>query len=398
MTDSGERGVAVAPDAPPTDLRFLTEAIRDADAAAFAHVGDRSDPDLRYLDRFDGSDRPHAFVAVPGRATLCAPALAAEGVGRGFVAGAPDDGIERDVRTAGAGAPPGKRAAAALDALLGDRAGGTVLVPRHVPHDAAVYLERAGYDLRSTPAVAAARAVKSDAEVDRLRAAQRAATRAMARAESALAAAEADGGRLRREGAPLTVERLRRVANAALASAGVGAADATDVRTGGGAPDRRRDGTIRPGETVRIDLSPRGPRGYRGALARTFVVAGEGGWERRAHVAVEAARRAALAELDDGAGVSPSTVREEATAELTAYGFGGGETVRGAVRGVGLARREAPAPGADAPLEAGNAVALELELADPDEGAVRVADLLLVGDDGCEPLGEFPRSLAPEAR
>jgi len=65
---------------------------------------------------------------------------------------------------------------------------------------------------------------------------------------------------------------------------------------------------------VLIDISPRGPDGYRGDLTRTFVVDGDDGWERRAYLAVESAREAALAEIEPG--VPTKTVHGEAAAEL----------------------------------------------------------------------------------
>jgi Xaa-Pro aminopeptidase len=409
-----------------TDLTPVVDAVEAAGADAFVAVGDRFDDDLRYLTRFSGPDRAYALVVVPGavdgegggdagRAVCCAPALFAEQARREFVdAAGVHDGVVREVRTAGVGDHAGERAAAAVADLLGESvddpdADRTLLVPPSVPHDAAVYLERAGNDLRSTDAVTTARARKTPAELDRLRGVQRATTAGMARAETALAeghVGEDEAGRpaVRWEGAPLTTERLRRAVNAVLAARGVRDAGNTVIGAGPSAADLHfvGDEPIRPGETVLIDVSPRGPDGYYGDMTRTFVVDGDGGWERRAYVAVEAAREAALAEVEPG--VPAKTVHGEAAAELAAYGFdpnaGEGETgfTHGTGHGVGVSLHESPSLSGAGELRPGHVVTIEPGVYDPDAGGVRLEDLVVVTDDGCEILAEYPFGIAPEAR
>ncbi|SDF87221.1 Xaa-Pro aminopeptidase [Halorubrum xinjiangense] len=424
-----------------TDLRPVVEAVRDADAAAFVAVGDRFDDDLRYLTRFSGPDRPSALVVVPDepadRAVLCAPALFREQTEREFVASARvstaeltdddaeptddasagfHDGVVREVRTEDLGDHAGERAAAVLGDLVsaenGDR---TVLTPASVPHDAAVYLERAGNDLASTDAVAAARARKTPAEVDRLRRVQRAAVAGMARAESVLAESEVveavDGGPessrpppLRWEGEPLTTERLRREVNRVLAARGVRDAGNTVIGAGPSAADLHYVGNdpVRPGETVLLDVSPRGPDGYYGDVTRTFVVDGDGGWERRAYVAVEAAREAALDEVEPG--VPAKTVHGEAAAELAAYGFdpngdeGEAGFTHGTGHGVGVSLHEGPSLSGAGELRPGHVVTVEPGVYDPDVGGVRLEDLVLVTDEGYEILAAYPFGIVPQAR
>jgi Xaa-Pro aminopeptidase len=215
----------------------------------------------------------------------------------------------------------------------------------------------------------------------------------------------------------VTAERLRRVANVSVAAAGVDPAGATTVRVGGvgvgpGTDPTRvdPDRTARAGDPIVVDLAPRGPAGYRGGLARTVVVGGRGGWERRAHVAVEAARRAALGAVEPG--VPAGTVRRELLAELTAYGFE--DDSRAAVHGVGLAPRERPLAGAGAgeDLRAGTTLAIAASVAGPppgpaDDGTdgdhdragecplVRLRDVVAVTSDGAELLVDPPTGLSP---
>jgi len=418
---------SASPHRPPrTDLTQITEAVAAADADAFVAVGDRFDDDLRYLTRAAGSDRASALVVTPsedagGRAVYCVPSALRERAERRFVEAARDrdggfhDSVSREVRTDRAGDHAGERATGVVRDLIGDAGGdGTALVPASIPHDAAVYLERAGNELASTDAVATARSLKTDAEIDRLGRIQRAAVAGVSRARTVLAESAVEGARptgddrpdrrpaLRWDGSPLTAERLRRAVNVALAAEGVGDAGDTAIGVGGSATSHRRAGTtdIRPGETVVVGVSPRGPDGYHGDLTRTFVVDGDGGWERRASVAVEAAREAALVEVEPGTPVA--TVGGEAAAELAAYGFdpnpepGEAGATGEPVRGVGLSRCEAPSGGTE--LRPGHVIAVEPGVRDPTVGRVRLGDLVVVTDDGYEPLAEHPLGIAPEPR
>jgi Xaa-Pro aminopeptidase len=442
---SGDPSTEDAPALRPlrTDLTPIAEAIEAAEADAFVAVGDRFDDDLRYLTRFSGPDRAYALAVVPngptvgrdaesdaaGRAVCCAPALFAEQAEREFVASARSrggdrdgdsdrdggdadfhDGVVREIRTEGVGAHAGERAAVAVDELLdGPDGEPTLLVPPSIPHDAAVYLERAGNELASTDAVTTARKRKTDAELDRLRRVQRATAAGMARAETVLAESEVgagDDGRpaVRWEGAPLTTERLRRAVNAVLAERGVRDAGNTVIGAGPSAADLHfvGDDPIYPGETVLLDISPRGPDGYYGDMTRTFVVDGDGGWERRAYVAVEAAREAALAEVEPG--VPAKTVHGEAAAELAAYGFdpnaGEGETgfTHGTGHGVGVSLHESPSLSGAGELRPGHVITVEPGVYDPDVGGVRLEDLVVVTDDGYEILATYPFGIVPEKR
>ena len=360
-------------------------------AAALAVVGDRSDPDLRYLAGFDGPDREYAVVVTRDAAVCCAPRL-----------------FERDARDAFPGRvatdeqgdPAGRRAAAALDDLGAD---GTVLTPRAIPHDAALYLEGAGHDVASTDAVAAARAIKTESEIERVRTVAAAAEAGIRRAAAVLGAATADGDRLRFEGAPLTTERLRRAVDAEMAGCGVDPAHNTVVGAGPSCADLhyRGDDPLRPGKTILLDVSPRGPEGYHADCTRTFVVGGGGGWPRRAHVAAEMGMDAALAVLSAGAGEAASKVHTEAAAEIRAYGFpvDDGEVgfTHSIGHGVGLALHERPSTQGDAELTAGTVLTVEPGVYDPEEGGVRIEDLVVVRAEGYENLIDLPRSLDPAA-
>jgi Xaa-Pro aminopeptidase len=215
----------------------------------------------------------------------------------------------------------------------------TVLTPRSVRHDVALLLERAGYDLASTTALDEARAVKTSAERDALRTLGRATAAGFDTAADCLARADVVDGVLRTdEGAattPLTETRLARTVAATLSRRGIETPDVR-VQSAGDAL-----GVDRP---VVVECRPVAA-GVRLRAAWTFVVDGDGGWERRAQLALDAAHRAArekVATAVDGETVTAGEVTAEVRAEVTAYGF---DTPGVAVHGIGQSARERPQGG-----------------------------------------------------
>ena len=468
--DAGRPARDIAPLQP--DLRPILDAVTTAAAAGFVAVG--ADADRRYLTGLDAST-PGGIVVVPGdgptppRATCCVPPDCAIRAEEAFVDAALDvpspatdppsadafhDGVARSVVAVSAADPTGLAVASVLarehkqDGVPGPSVEGgecarahaedvdadtgvttaedrTVLAPRSIPHDAALYLERAGFVVASTTAVRDARARKSPAAVGRIRHVQRAAAASMARAETMLArasvdrvesAAEAtetgdatDTGDLqpvcRLDGEPLTTDRVRRVIRTTLAEHGaygghivVAAGPASVARR----PPIHDAAPVRPGTPVVVSITPRGPSGYHGRLTRTFVVDGDGGWDRRAYVAVEAAQAAALAEVTPG--TVAAAVGEEAAAEIAAYGFDPAadrtepDYVHDAGGGIGLSAREPPSLASDSVLRAGHTLAVEPGVSHPAHGGVRLGDVVVVTDDGAERLVEYPFGTTPAVR
>jgi len=380
------------------DYERLATAVVDADAAAFVHVGDRRDPAFSYCAGGARPERRSAFALTDDETVLCVPEPFAPSAERSF----PGDAVrsfDPDRRHPGL---------VAADALADRGVEGTVLTPPAIGHDAALYVERAGYELASTDAVTKARERKTDAERSRIERAQTIAGTGLDRARAVLGASTVDGDRLARDGETLTAERLGREVDAAMARAGGDPARNTQVgvdgppvdpAVGGGAGGEAADAVpLRPAATITVSVAPREPGGYHGRLARTLVVDGDGGWERRANVALRNAREAALAELSGGAGATPASVRGEIVAELGAYGFDAGLesdiVVDELGGGVGLERREAPRLTSGGELRAGTALALRPGLSDPERGHVELADVAVVREDGVDLLGDHSTSMA----
>ena len=404
-----------APPTPPVGLAALGEPLAEPDTVGFVHVARGDDPDRRYLTRAAEPQQAAAVVCLPSdagglHAIYCVSEVDRDAAVADFItdsADAPaaeaDHAIERSVATRDPQTPPGTHAVSVLADRLGTAEGtSTLRVPSHLPHDAAVRLQDAGYELSSTPAIDDARASKTDAERDCLRAVQRAATHGMAHASELLAESTIADGIVRVDGDPLSARQLEHEIAATLAGVGV-TPETVRVRAGDTPPTE----PLPADAGIVVHLVPRGPHGYHGHLTRTVVVDSDGGWDRRAFIAANAAQTAARRHSEPGGNVG--TVAAEASAELTAYGFsprphsgddaddtatddaGGWATVHG----VGLTPHEAPSPADDGALQVGSVLAVETGVVDPDQGRIQLGSLIEVTADGAERLVDAPVSLTP---
>jgi Xaa-Pro aminopeptidase len=151
---------------------------------------------------------------------------------------------------------------------------------------------------------------------------------------------------------------------------------------------------IRPGQLVVIDMGCR-LDGYCSDCTRTFATGGELSDEaREVYDLVLRAQLESLAAVRAGAvcrevdGVARSIIEDAGHGERFGHGLG---------HGVGLEVHEAPrlsrlAP-EDARLQAGNVVTVEPGVYLPGELGVRIEDLVVVTDEGCEILSGFPKEL-----
>ena len=282
------------------------------------------------------------------------------------------------------------------------------LVDPDMPVAVADRLRADGLSLRpDAMAVAARRRVKSAEELAGIRRAQEAAEAGMAAVAALLRRSRADGDRLLLDGAPLTADAVRAELREECRRHGCPAPPdviVSSVWQGGG--HEPGSGPLPANRPIVVDVWPQDERSACwGDMTRTFVVGDVPQrvreMDRLVRDALEAPRAAARP------GVTGRELHELACDVFEAAGEHTQRTGRGSDpdagfqfslgHGVGLAVHEAPTlglAGAD-PLVAGDVVAMEPGLWDPEMGEVRFEDLLVITETGSETLNRYPFDLNP---
>ena len=284
-------------------------------------------------------------------------------------------------------------------------------VPDDFPVGLADRLRADGIVLRvDGGAVEDRRRAKAPAELEGIRAAQRAAEAGMAAAEGLLARADARDGWLTLDGEPLTAEAVRAALRDACAAAGAPAPpDVIVASVHQGSGHDPGTGPLPAGLPIQVDaMAARRGDGVLGRhdphLRRRR---GPGGRPRAGAARARRAGggpRARPAPASPGASCTPgsATVFEAAGHRTQRTGPGDDPTAGfqfSLGHGVGLEVHEAPGLGmlGPEPLVAGDVLAVEPGLWERGIGGVRYEDLLLVTEDGCETLTRYPYDLAPRA-
>jgi Xaa-Pro aminopeptidase len=258
-------------------------------------------------------------------------------------------------------------------------------------------------------AVTLRRRAKTPAELEGIRAAQRAAEAGMTAAAEILASAQPVDGRLEVGGKPLQAEDVRAALRAACAEHGAPCPpDVIVASVWDGFGHNPGSGPLPAGLPIHVDLWPQHEEsGCWADMARTFVV-GEppGAISERAElvrVALEQAKASvrpgvtgrelfdATCDLFEEAGYATQrTVGPDAGPDGFQHSLG---------HGVGLEVHEAPPLGLAGhdPLVAGDVIAIEPGLWDGELGGVTFEDLVVVTEDGYELLTSFSYDLSPSA-
>jgi Xaa-Pro aminopeptidase len=265
-----------------------------------------------------------------------------------------------------------------------------------VPGNALVYTARKRKEPSEVEGLRAAAAVTGDA------------FRAVARLLAAATAGE--NGDLWLEGERLKVARVRAEISRVLAGSGleqprgnlVTPAEEGAIPHCTGTPDR----VLRAGESLVVDVFPR--LRLFADCTRTFCVGEPSEALRRGHALVRAALEEA--HLRAAPGVRGWDVQERVCARFEAAGYptpiSAPATTRGYVHnlghGVGFDLHEFPtfkkATGAEGVLREGDVFTLEPGLYEPEAGwAVRLEDMVHLGEDGPETLTPLPYDLDPRA-
>lgn len=247
---------------------------------------------------------------------------------------------------------------------------------------------------------------KDEQEIEFLRKAQRMTEGAMERACAMVgkATAGADGA-LSLDGAPLTSERIRSSTDIWLLERGF--QNEHMIVTGGpqgAVPHFRGEGQIYTGQLVTIDIFPKDMTTlYNGDCTRTAVHGDVPDELEKMHKAVVEAKAAATAATK--AGATGEDVHKESFRVITEHGYQTGlpkgdwpegfvGMVHGTGHGIGLSVHEPPLLDFGGPeLLVGDALTIEPGLYGRKVGGVRVEDMVIVTQDGCDNLNSLPEGL-----
>jgi Xaa-Pro aminopeptidase len=311
----------------------------------------------------------------------------------------PEGGLSGDRETA--------TAQAAAECLR--RAGARrVTADRSLPLIFAEMIRRAGIELECDLELGVVeRRQKDEQEVAWLRESQGVTEGAMEMACRLVATAKARAdGVLVADGEPLTSERVRAAIDHWLLDRGY--VNPPSIVAGGPSGADCHDaghGELRTGQPVIIDVFPRNRQTlYYGDCTRTVVHGDVPDEVARMHAAVCEAKRAATAAVQPG--VTGEAVHRATTAAIESRGYSVGlpdedapdsycGIIHGTGHGVGLGVHEPPLLDLKGPeLLVGDAVTVEPGLYRRDLGGVRVEDLIIVTEDGCENLNRLDEGLA----
>ena len=277
----------------------------------------------------------------------------------------------------------------------------TLLIPGSFPVGLAEKLKQAGLNLEiSDERLYPEREFKTLEEVQKIITSQRAAEAGCRRAIEVLEESVITPERtLSWQGKPLTSEILRAEVDCTMLRLGMIAADTICAGGVQGAqPHNTGSGVLLADYPIVLDIFPRSAEtGYWGDLTRTVVKGNPSDFMRKAYDAVLEAREFAKSCIRPGA--IPSEIHKCAENILEKHGFTTGCNEKGDYgffhglgHGVGLDIHEFPrlSPRSNAPLKKGIVVTDEPGLYYPDEGGIRLEDLVWLNDEGkCITLTEM---------
>ncbi|WP_101297750.1 M24 family metallopeptidase [Halegenticoccus soli] len=388
------------------DLSPLAEYLDVHGFDGYLIEADGSDSNQLYLSGFDAPD-PFVTLYAPDGIHLLVSGLEYGRAKKESRGDAVSRTAEYDLQENVAEHGPQEGHARTVAAFLADHDVESVVAPGRFPLGTADGLRDRGVSVtvESEDLLTNIRAVKTDEEIDHVRAAQKANEKAMRAAERIVRDATIEDGVLQHEGEPLTSERVREEIEVTLLREGC-ALDETIVACGADAadPHDRGSGPLRANEAIIVDIFPRSKATkYHADMTRTFVKGEPSGEIREWFDLTDAARRAALDALEPG--VTGADVHE---AVCDVYESAGLPTLRSdpttetgfihsTGHGIGLDVHELPRVGPNGEeLKPGHVVTIEPGLYDPAVGGVRIEDLVVVTEEGYENLTGYPIELVVE--
>jgi Xaa-Pro aminopeptidase len=364
------------------------------------------DPDL-YLATGISVGDPFTYVETDGKRVIVTSELEADAARRNSTATDVWTGTEFGARELIKGGMDWNAASLEVVHRVLHRLGvDDVAVPPSFPLELADYLrarevtvhtDRAGYEMR--------RRVKDERALAGIRIAQRATEAAFARVVELLGASTPGADGLALDGETLTAERLTTAIEDVLRTHGCeGEPPLVGNGPTGANVHEHGSGPIRPHESVIVDIFPRhAATRFFADMTRTFCFGKAPDQLLHMHATVYEALRVSTERI--AAGVNGKVVWEaacdaiEAGGYRTTRGLADGESLdedffHGLGHGVGVEVHEAPNMGlAGDDLVVGDVVTIEPGVYRKGFGGIRLEDLAVVREGGCEVLTDFPYDL-----
>lgn len=290
----------------------------------------------------------------------------------------------------------------ALQELLKERRISRLLVPGSFPIEQGDGLRERGFRLQvKREPFFEERVVKSPAEVEAITQALRKTERAMDVAIGAIREAEVRDGALWWRGEVLTSEGLKRLIARELLDAGLVALH-TIVACGEDACDPHDEGSgpLYAGQAIILDIFPRDLKSqYFADITRTVVKGRASEALHRMYRAVASGQEVAFGLIRDGG--EGELIHRTVQETLEGQGFQTGEVngrmqgfFHGTGHGLGLEIHELPRVSkVKATLRAGNVVTVEPGLYYSGLGGIRIEDVVVVTETGCQNLTRYPKEL-----
>lgn len=289
-----------------------------------------------------------------------------------------------------------------LLAFLQDLGVWHLLVPAEFSLGTAEFLRAANLQLQVAPSpLFPQRQFKTKEEIEAIRSALAAAEQSMEVAIQTLRQAEIRDGVLYHQGQVLTAERLRRLIHLSLMEQDCTASH-TIVAGGeqGCNPHQEGWGPLHAGESIIIDIFPQSTvSGYFGDITRTVVKGRVPEAIRKLYEIVRRGQELALEQIR--AGVDGRQIHRTVQQFFAEAGYQTKEQdghmqgfFHGTGHGLGLEIHELPRLGSRSELlKAGQVVTVEPGLYYPGLGGVRLEDVVVVREGGCENLTTYPKEL-----
>ncbi|MBI4716004.1 MAG: aminopeptidase P family protein [Nitrospirae bacterium] len=289
-----------------------------------------------------------------------------------------------------------------LHGIFSERKIRRLIVPPNFWVEKALLLEAMGYEIEVKKGpVFEARAVKTEEEIGRITETLRHTEEALDRAVRMIRESEVRDGVLFHDGAVLTSERVKKVINLRLMEHDC-VARHTIVSCGEDACDPHNEGTgpLRAGVPIILDVFPQsGTSRYFADITRTVVKGKAPDAVIRLYEAVLQGQEAAFTRIRDGA--NGREIHEAVVQTFQAAGFETGEIdgrmqgfFHGTGHGLGLEVHEPPRISRlDDVLRTGHVVTVEPGLYYRGIGGVRIEDVVVVREGGCENLTRAPKVL-----